>query len=160
MGVKGCVCRTLNRFLRNRRGTAEIVGTVMFLVILLFFFSNVYLWHDQATREMDNLVLDRVNSPVRLFGGVDPTSDTLKLNVTNNGGVGVRLSRLWIITSGYPTYEDLEDDDIWLAGGETWEIDYGAPPVEDVTFRILTDLGNTASWKYTHLTPTPPAPSP
>jgi Putative archaeal flagellar protein F len=156
MGVKGCGCRTLNRFLRNRRGTAEIVGSVMFLVIVLFFFSNVYLWHDQATREMDNLVLDRVNSPVSLER-VDPTSDTLKLNVTNNGGVGVRLSRLWIITSGYPTYEDLEDDDIWLAGGETWEFPPRALPVEEVTFRILTDLGNTASWKYT---PTPPAPSP
>ena len=153
MRRKGCVYRTLNRFLRNRRGTAEIVGSVMFLVIVLFFLSNVYLWHDQATREMDNLVLDRVNSPVRLLGDVDPTSNTLlKLNVTNNGGVGVRLSRLWIITSGYPTYEDLEDDDIWLAGGETWEFPPRALPVEEVTFRILTDLGNTASWKYT-LTP-------
>ncbi len=145
MRRKGCVYRTLNRFLRNRRGTAEIVGTLMFLVILLFFFSNVYLWHDQATREMDDLVLDRLNSPVEMVGSINQTSNTLQLNVTNNGGVGVWLSRLWNITSGYPSYQDYN---IWLAGGETWEIDLGSPPSENATFRIITELGNTASWKY------------
>jgi archaellum component FlaF (FlaF/FlaG flagellin family) len=153
MGVNNRGYRPLSRLLKSRKGTAEIVGTVMFLIILLFFLSNVYLWHDQATREMDDLVLDRVNSPVRLFGTVDSDSGTLKLNVTNNGGVGFWLSRLWNITSGYPTYDDLEDDDIWLAGGETWELLSGAIPNEEVTFRILTDLGNTASWKYVPPTP-------
>jgi archaellum component FlaF (FlaF/FlaG flagellin family) len=142
---KICLHRTLNRFLRNRRGTAEIVGTLMFLVILLFFFSNVYLWHDQATREMDDLVLDKLNSPVEMVGSINQTSNTLQLNVTNNGGVGVWLSRLWNITSGYPSYQDYN---IWLAGGETWEIDLGSPPSENATFRIITELGNTASWKY------------
>lgn len=147
MGVKRCGCRILNRFLRNRRGTAEIVGSVMFLVIVLFFLSNVYLWHDQATREMDSLVLDRVNSNVSLVGEVNSTSNTLTLYVTNNGGVGFRLSRLWIIISGSPpTFEDLEDDDIWLIGGETWEFPSRPLPGGGVTFMVLTDLGNTASW--------------
>jgi hypothetical protein len=148
MGVKRWGRRFLNRFLRNRRGTAEIVGSVMFLVIVFFFLSNVYLWHDQATREMDDLVLDRVNSHVSLIGDFDLT--TLNLSVTNTGGVGVRLSRLWIISSGYPDPpEELEDDDIWLAGGETYEFPSRPLPVENVTFMVLTDLGNTASWKYT-----------
>jgi archaellum component FlaF (FlaF/FlaG flagellin family) len=152
MGVISCVCRTLNRFLKSRRGTAEIVGSVMFLVIVLFFFTNVYLWHDQATREMDGLVLDRVNSPVEL-SGFNSTSSTLTLIVTNNGGVGFWLSRLWLISSGYPTYEDLEGDDIWLVGGQTYEFPSRSLPVEEVTFMVLTDLGNTASWKYTPSTP-------
>jgi hypothetical protein len=56
----------LRRLCKSRRGTAEIVGTVLFLVILFFFFSNVFLWHNQVTREMDQLVADKTNSAVRI----------------------------------------------------------------------------------------------
>lgn len=56
----------MKKLLRNRSGTAEIVGTVLFLVILFFFFSNVFLWHNQVTREMDQVVADKTNSPVRI----------------------------------------------------------------------------------------------
>lgn len=55
----------IKNLLRNRRGTAEIVGTVLFLVILLFFFSNVFLWHNQVSRETDQIIADKVNSPVK-----------------------------------------------------------------------------------------------
>jgi archaellum component FlaF (FlaF/FlaG flagellin family) len=146
MGANNCWRGSFLRLLRGRRGTAEIVGSIMFLVILFFFFTNVYLWHDEATREMNDHVLDRVNSSVSIEA-VDPTSNPLVLKVTNNGGVGFHLSRLWIIGPDPPDYVDLEDDNIWVAGGETWEIDYDAPSVE-VTFKILTDLGNSASWKF------------
>jgi hypothetical protein len=56
----------LKKLLRNRSGTAEIVGTVLFLVILFFFFSNVFLWHNQVAREMDQVVADKTNSAVRM----------------------------------------------------------------------------------------------
>ena len=139
--------RTLCKLLRDRRGTAEIVGSIMFIVILFFFFTNVYLWHDQATREMDNLVLDRVNSPVSIEI-VDEESDPIILKVTNNGGVGIRLSRLWIIPSGgIPTPVNLEEFDIWVPGGASYEISRERP-VEEITFKILTDLGNTASCQF------------
>jgi len=52
--------------LKNRSGTAEIVGTVLFLVILFFFFSNVFLWHNQISQEMDSLIADKMNSAVRI----------------------------------------------------------------------------------------------
>jgi archaellum component FlaF (FlaF/FlaG flagellin family) len=168
-------CLSLNRLLRNRRGTAEIVGSVMFLVILFFFFTNVYLWHDQATREMDNVVLDRVNSPVSIVDSTSPP-DLLKLQVTNNGGTGFLLSRLWIITDDNHNYADFENANVtarWLAGGASMNITLlgedrfaadgsylvGAPtadgigvyyyhnPSVEVTFKILTDLGNTAAHK-------------
>jgi hypothetical protein len=58
--------KTLRRMLRNRSGTAEIVGTVLFLVILFFFFSNVFLWHSQISQEMDGLIADKMNSAVRI----------------------------------------------------------------------------------------------
>jgi hypothetical protein len=56
----------MKRLLKNRSGTAEIVGTVLFLIILFFFFSNVFLWHNQVTREMDQVVADKTNSTVRI----------------------------------------------------------------------------------------------
>lgn len=56
----------LKRLLRSKKGTAEIVGTALFLVILFFFFSNVFLFHNRVSREMDQVVADKVNSPVLL----------------------------------------------------------------------------------------------
>jgi hypothetical protein len=56
----------LKKLLKNHAGTAEIVGTVLFLVILFFFFSNVFLWHNQVTREVDSIIADKMNSAVRM----------------------------------------------------------------------------------------------
>ena len=53
-----------NRLLKNKKGTAEVIGSVMFIVILLFFFTNVYLWHDAATKEMNQMYVDRINTPI------------------------------------------------------------------------------------------------
>ena len=96
----------LRRFRRDRRGASEIVGTALFLVILFFFFSNVFLWHDQVTREMDQVVVDRMNSGI----GVEPFDESgirvgifdgspVVLRVDNFGGLDVTLSRLWISNS-------------------------------------------------------------
>jgi hypothetical protein len=175
MGVNYRGYRPLSRLLRSRSGTAEIVGTVMFLVIVLFFFSNVFLWHDQATRENDALILDRVNSQVSIENATgDPTPGWLKLLVTNNGGVGFSLSRLWIIeknaTEQKHDYWDVEKIPIsarWLSGGASMNVTllvgsgevvvmedgvgvYYMPSddVIEVTFKILTDLGNTAAVTY------------
>jgi hypothetical protein len=159
----------------DRRGAAEIVGSVMFLLILLFFFTNVYLWHDQVTREMDDVLAEKMNSPVSIQ--INDTGDLL--NVTNNGGVGVVLSRLWIISPldeehyyaeleqvpGYPSGE------IWVGAGSTIELNLHDNPLPsspikvewipdfqriDVfynpqgrdTFKILTTLGNSAACEY------------
>ncbi|NIM45036.1 MAG: hypothetical protein GTO54_05295, partial [Nitrososphaeria archaeon] len=65
---------------KNRKGTAEIVGTVLFLVILLFFFGNVFLWNNQVTSEINQVVWRKTNSPMKIeTGGGDP----LVLEVTN-----------------------------------------------------------------------------
>jgi hypothetical protein len=142
----------------------------LFLVILLFFFTNVYLWHDQVTRQMDNVLADRVNSLVgiKLFMDDPPTSAVLQ--ATNEGGIGFSLSRLWIITSGNHNYADFEKGQaIWLAAGSSVNITLTGPtdpsgpdgsyrvsgsmvhyevPSEGVTFKILTALGNTAACSY------------
>jgi hypothetical protein len=160
----------LRKFLKNRRGTAEIIGSALFIVIILFFFSNVYLWHDQATSEMNNLLLERMNSSVSMMATGEG------VNITNNGGVTFALSRLWIIDSqdSQHYYADLENIPghpiIWVDAGQTIQVSLSpmadatsspipvtwnntlncpvvqyAPPEQPVNLVILTDFGDTAS---------------
>ena len=56
----------MKKLFKNRRGTAEIVGTALFLVILLFFFSNVFLWYNSVVRQMTMLMGEKLNSAVGL----------------------------------------------------------------------------------------------
>ena len=75
----------IRKVFSNKKGTAEIVGTILFLVILFFFFSNVFLWHNQITKEMDQVVANKMNAAVRIettISGGQPTncsSETIDL---------------------------------------------------------------------------------
>jgi len=171
--IKNKVQRKLSKFLGDRRGTAEIVGSVMFLVILLFVFTNVYMWHDSAAREMNGVLAEKMNSPVSIeLHKVEGL--LVGLNVTNNGGFEVRLSRLWLVnvTSSSEKdhiYVDLENStdggplnvrvaagaQICLVFGDTTEVlpsgdvevDYPVPD-HSVRCKILTTLGNMAACTY------------
>jgi hypothetical protein len=177
MTVKRNVQRALRRLLCGRRGTAEIIGSVMFLLIMMFFFTNVFLWHDRATREMDGVLSEKMNSLVSIqVVSMNTTSKDMRLDVTNNGGVGVVLSRLWIITYDNHNYADLEKGhEIWVAAGDTIDIVFVSPTTYDaggsykvgepiaeevpvyyvpdgwveVTFTILTTRGNMAACSST-----------
>lgn len=156
MTAKRNVQKALRNLLNSRRGTAEIVGSIMFLLIMMFFFTNVFLWHDRATREMDNVISDKMNSPVSIqvvnrnmtdAGGQE--RPRLPLKVTNNGGVGVELSRLWIIRpdgNGGEIHEFRDMDD-WIDAGKSIPIwlDEGNVTIgSENFFRIVTTRGNMA----------------
>jgi hypothetical protein len=172
MAVKNSMPKKLSRLLNSRRGTAEIIGSVMFLLILLFFFTNVFLWHDRATREMDDVLSDRVNSLVNIEWkneSQDIISGRGTLYVNNTGGVDTRLSRLWItemyrgVKQHWPVdLEDISGEELWVVAGSTIKLEliYSSPqPPEkvgqtvklfylwkgDTTFKILTTRGNTAA---------------
>ena len=81
----------MKSLIKNRKGTAEVIGTMLFIVILLFFFTNVYLWHDAATKESNQLFMEKINSTFK----IEQTGNTI--NITANGGSDITLSRLWII---------------------------------------------------------------
>lgn len=167
--------RKLSKFSNDRRGTAEIVGTVMFLVILLFAFTNVYLWHDSASREMNGLLAEKLNTPVSI------SVEDGHLVVINNGGFEVRLSRLWLInsTGNKHLYADLEHDSVGqsvelriatgakitldfvvtqdvvlktdgsvLASFGVDNVDVYYPNNQVVVCKILTNLGNMASCTF------------
>ena len=168
MVVKRNVHKALRRLLCSRRGTAEIIGSVMFLLIIMFFFTNVYLWHDRATREMDGVVSERMNSVVtiewRNESDLNPgLGSTYRgtLYVSNTGGVDAELSRLWIIerTLQEPhLYFDLE---LRVAAGDSvgLVLIYSLVPSVDhdriyyqwtteTKFKILTTRGNMAACTY------------
>ena len=73
---------TFKQLFNNKKGTAEVVGSVMFIIILLFFFTNVYLWHDAATKEMNDLQFQKINSPI----SITYDSATKTINIMDNIG--------------------------------------------------------------------------
>jgi hypothetical protein len=163
----------LRRFILNRKGTAEVIGSVLFIMILLFAFTNIYLWHDNATKTMNNLFSDKLNSQIAVRWELTQAGvETNTLVVTNGGGVGTSISRLWIVRGGsdhlYAHFENAQGVGLILPPGGTIKLelsgsDYTSPidfttsggithvsytPNKAVdTFTVLTTLGNMASPK-------------
>jgi hypothetical protein len=135
------------RICRNRKGTAEVIGTIMFVVIMLFFFTNVYLWHDAATKEMDDLYFQKMNTPIT----VSLTSDNLSLNVTNKGGTDVTLTILWVDVKSSSGGPDQSHQNYYLSdkvpAGSSILIESHYTSGRTV-FTVLTTLGNSASCSY------------
>jgi hypothetical protein len=101
----------LKKLLNNKKGTAEVIGSVMFIVILLFFFTSVYLWHDAAVKDMNDLQVRRMNA------GMEVVFSGGSANITAHGSEVV-LSRIWIITdSNDHAYADLEASNIHMKAG-------------------------------------------
>ena len=144
----------LKTFLKNRKGTAEVIGSVMFIVILLFFFTNVYLWHDSATKEMNELYVQKLNSPISITVS-NPQTNQYEINITNNGGVDAMLSWLWInekSTTVGPdilhTHSNILVNVVVEAGGSKLEtITYTPENVGNpLLFKVITTIGNSASF--------------
>jgi hypothetical protein len=154
--------KLLRRLVRNRKATAEVIGSVMFVVIVMFFFSGVYLWHDNATKSMNNLLSDKLNSAIQVSWLIDENDveqDTLV--VTNTGGVGASLSRLWIVTSNAPTarhlfasFEDLGGNGLYLGAGNTLTIALtgGSLPSGSEIFASATSTGANVPYTRTKAT--------
>jgi hypothetical protein len=141
----------IKSLLKNKKGTAEVIGTVMFIVILLFFFTNVYLWHDAATKEMNDLYVKRINSPITI------TVSETTLTVTNEGGESASLSRLWVNekTPGSldPNHQSFDLGSMVVGAGSTISIPLNQfnnyDPPQKVTFKVVTTVGNIASFDFT-----------
>jgi hypothetical protein len=108
----------MKKLIKNRKGTAEVIGTIMFIVILLFFFTNVYLWHDAATKDANELYLKKMNSSF----GINSTAGTIV--VTANGGSDIVLSRLWIVEAGASGNHLYADLNAYVAAGTSFTITF------------------------------------
>jgi len=144
----------LKRLIKNRKGTAEVIGSIMFIVILLFFFTNVYLWHDAATKEMNDMYVEKINTPITVTVSLNAggSLNLNYLNVTNKGGTDAQLTMLWVDLksgSGGPDqnhfYYPLNDK---VPAGSSITIPSHYPTGETVVFKVITTLGNSASCTY------------
>ena len=175
MAIEKIQKRFFSKLFGNRKGTAEIVGSVLFLVILLFVFTNVYMWHDTASREMSGIMAEKQNTPV----SIEVPENGSDLVVTNNGGFEAGLSRLWLVnvTSSDHYYVDLEPFNIRVAAGAEFQLNFtdgdiqfnldGSvhaelkvdldgnyyvevfyPDDQIVVCKVLTTLGNVAACTY------------
>ena len=140
--------------LKNKKATAEVVGSVMFIVILLFFFTNVYLWHDAATKQMNDMYAQKLNSPIAItVSSLNPNQYTI--SITNKGGVDATLSWVWIdekSSSGGPdvfhTYSNTLVNLVVEAGGSRLETVSYSPIIsgDPLLFKVITTTGNSASF--------------
>jgi hypothetical protein len=134
----------MKRLLNNKKGTAEVIGTVLFIVILLFFFSNVYLWHDAATKEMNEQYINKINSPITA------TIQDSNLIVTNIGGVDTKLVSLWTIVGLDGPGPDISHDpspiDNVVPAGKSVSIPIN--PSGHITYKVIAVNGNTASCSF------------
>jgi len=135
------------KFIKNRKATAEVIGSVMFIVILLFFFTNVYLWHDAATKEMNQMYVEKINTPVTvnlISGG--------RLNVTNVGGLDTTISMVWVIKHSNTPGPDVAHYNftcnVPVSAGKFAIIEDLPIFSEPVTYKVVTTSGNIASRSY------------
>ena len=140
----------MRRFIRNRKGTAEVIGTLLFVIILFFFFTNVYLWHDQVVKESNNFYLEKVNSAVTL--AIQSTSP-FELVVNNTGGEATTLSVLWIDENGgnhFAINQSVAGVVVDPQSSYTINLAYvfPSPPSVCVDFKVVTEVGNFASCEY------------
>jgi hypothetical protein len=101
----------LRKLLRNHRGTAEVIGTIMMVMILLFFFTNVYVYHATAVKQMNELNLKKLSAQM------DMNYADGELNVTAEDAK-VTLARLWIKMDGDHVFADLEQFKIQVMPGD------------------------------------------
>jgi hypothetical protein len=162
--------KMMRKFRCNRKGTAEVIGSVLFIIIIIFFFSNVYLWHDSATKQMNTALSDKMNSPISVVATAGG------LAVTNEGGVDAVISRVWITDGSQHVFADLEHvapngakilvragqtkeltlelipgystpNPRWDPDGETAIIQYTIQS-SSITCKVLSINGNSASCAY------------
>ena len=138
----------MKRFLKNKKGTAEVIGSVMFIVILLFFFTNVYLWHDAATKDMNDMFVQKLNSPIAATVAHNDNG-TYSIIVADKGGVDATLSGYWVNVKSSSGPDSLHapfplNNIVAAAGGAPVFIPLNSYPSGTI-IKVVTSTGNSAS---------------
>jgi len=140
--------KKLKQLIRNQKGTAEVIGTIMLILILMFFFTNVYLWHDAATKQMNDMYVQKMNTPISM----SLMNDNTQLNVTNKGGEDVKLTMLWVDvgSSANQVHYNFTHNELVPAGSSiSLQLPPPANPLAELTlFTVVTTVGNSASCTY------------
>jgi hypothetical protein len=142
----------MKKFLANRKATAEVIGTIMLVMILLFFFTNVYVFHDLAVRQSNDLSLKKLNAGMNVEYVTDDNDKIIGIKVTATASE-VTLCRLWIDTDSSHVPFDLSIrlepgtvNAVTLildSKGHGYENEYliGYTPASPFKFTLLNTLG-------------------
>jgi hypothetical protein len=109
----------------------------MLVMILLFFFTNVYVWHDTAVKQANQLYVKQLSYSFKI------QQDTTGINITADGGSDIYLSRLWIIDSTNPThlYANLTNQQsVYIKAGNTINIIFDGSTVMADTTGVMADM--------------------
>jgi len=122
-----------------------VIGTIFFVMIIIFFFTNVYLWHDAAVKQMDNMYLQKINSPIT----ISLMNGNTELNITDKGGDDAVLTMLWIDSGTGPTqtHQSYLFGDI-VPAGSSLAITLPVQPTDKTVYTLITTVGNSASCTY------------
>jgi hypothetical protein len=148
----------LKKLLKNKKGTAEVIGSVMFIVILLFFFTSVYLWHDAAVKDMNDLYAEKLNSQISIE---DKTTDdgfirgynsgTKTLLIKNIGGVDAIIESVWINHEMEEIHINSQNNELVVRAGSTslplHLIEWITVPDNIDIIKVVTTTGNIAVWR-------------
>ena len=154
------------RFIKNKNATAEIIGTVLLIIILIFFFGNVFLYNNEVNRIADEVSSKKRSTHITIDGISE--ENPISFNLTNRGGVNVYLDRLWINNDNEHGYYNL---DMWIEIGSSIEkvlnlkneafykpdgTEYPGYPQEGLArFIIITNTGDIVSDTITINYPNP-----
>jgi hypothetical protein len=134
----------MKRLLNNKKGAAEIVGSVMFIIILLFFFTNVYLWHDAAVKEMNDLYAEKMNSLISIVG-YDSVNKIVTLK--NNGGADATIECYWLNHGMTEIPDNWQDNDKVVPAGSSLELHLSTVPNPLEIIKVITTTGNIAIFR-------------
>ena len=103
------------KIFNDKKAIGTVVGTVFFIAILLFFFSQVMLWTHQVNTYAEERTAERMNTPVRLettsVGGSIDTSSSCDI-VTGSGSES-QHTRTHQLDSNY---HSVTEADYWIFG--------------------------------------------
>ncbi|HID18009.1 TPA: hypothetical protein EYP27_00525, partial [Candidatus Bathyarchaeota archaeon] len=132
----------------QRKGLGTVIATVIFIFIMLFTVSNLYMWYfnrldeyNQALEQMLQFEEERANERVRIVSAYPDTDGTLILNLANYGSTTAHLVHLWVNNEKYPM-------DIYLEPGSSLEYDTGVGLEigEEYEIKVVSERGSIDSF--------------
>jgi len=141
---------------RGGRGVSTVLGTLIFIGIMFTTVIPMFLVMKQAdaiftqrVHEMENMDEERASEVVDTYGyPVNDTSDELKVRVTNNGVVPIKIVRVWINDVNYPQDRTVASQETEILGPFTVPLQDGTSYIVKVTTERGNSFASTAGTLY------------
>ena len=120
----------------SKSGISTIVGAAMAILILITYFSGVYLWTASVQREMKQLDWEREQEEFEVYVVHSPETEKIISVVHNMCAIRIKIIRFWVINEDLHESYDLS---IVIA---TWDDQVVMEDLYEVTGLTYTELLN------------------